>query len=39
MWSKRPLLRGQVVPATSPIRRVRLLRRRRVHRRPPHTLP
>ena len=39
MWSKRSLLRRDLTEATSTIRRVRLLRRRKVHRRPPHTSP
>ncbi len=36
MWSKRPLLRSGLAPAHAPSRRVRLLRRRRVRRPPPH---
>lgn len=36
MWSRRPLLRSDPALAHTPIRRARLLRRRKVHRPPPH---
>ena len=39
MWSRRPLLRNELAAATSPIRRVRLLRPRRVRRPHSHTSP
>jgi hypothetical protein len=39
MWSKRGVFRRDLGRLESPIRRVRLLRPRKVHRLPKHTLP